>query len=233
MLLTESLCGLFRTSSSSSSSSFSSSSSSSFSPSCPASWFSFFKSPVNQPDKKYGATPLYYACQRGNVCEVRRLLRSVQANVNSIALCSGGAHMIVDDSKVPSALYRAPLHIACARGHLEVVRELLAHPHININLLVNNFTPLHAAIANGQLEVVRELLAHPRINVNVQDLIGDTPLNLCCRLGAVRALQELCLHPNTNFNLANHEGRAPFVQALAYGEIEAATALLQYLEDEE
>ena len=223
---TESFSRLFSSSSSTSSSSSSSNSASSYSTSWP-----FSKSPVNQPDRKYGATPLYYACQRGNLREVRRLLRSFQANVNSIALCSGGARMMVDDAKVPSAMYRAPLHIACARGHLEVVRELLAHPRVDVNLLVNNFTPLHAAIANGQLEVIKELLGHARINVNEQDLNGDTSLNLCCKLGAVKALQALCLHPDTDFNLVNDEGRAPFVQALAYGEIEAATALLHHLQD--
>ena len=138
--------------------------------------------------------------------------------------------MIVDDSKVPSALYRAPLHVACARGHLEIVKELLAHQNIDVNLLVNNFTPLHAAVSNGQLEVLRLLLADSRVNVNVQDDSGDSPLNLCCRLGAIQSLHELCRHPKVDLHLANYSGRAPFVQALASGETEIATALLNYLE---
>jgi len=183
---------------------------------------------LNEPDQKYGATPLYYAAQRGNLAEVRRLLRFSHVDVNTVALCTGGACLIVNDSKVPSAVYRAPLHVACARGHLDIVRELLAHQNIDVNLLVNNFTPLHAAVSNGQLEVLRILLADPRINVNAQDENGDTGMHRCCALGSYALLQELCLHPGLDFEVMNDAGLVPFVLGVAHGETDLAQRLLRF-----
>jgi ankyrin repeat protein len=186
----------------------------------------------NEPDKRYGATPLYYACQRGQLAEVKQLLKHKNINVNPVALCTGCAFMVVDNSRVPSTTYRAPLHIASARGHLQIVAELLAHPDIDVNLVVNNFTPLHAAIMNGQLKVVEMLLADSRIDVNVKNNQGNTAMHLCCANGAHDALGLILTsspHSQADTNITNDEGFIPYLVAMVNNENKIAQHLLGFL----
>ena len=50
-----------------------------------------------------------------------------------------------------------PLHLACNKGHLEVV-ELLLDRGDNLSIANNGWTPLNSACNKGQLEVVKLLL---------------------------------------------------------------------------
>ena len=70
-----------------------------------------------------------------------------------------------------------PLHIASIRGHLEVVKLLLAHPNINVNLKDNDGQTLFLlGCLNGHVLVVRVLLKDPRVDVTLEDNNGCTPL---------------------------------------------------------
>ena len=69
------------------------------------------------------------------------------------------------------------LHMACDRGHLQLVQVLLAHPAIDVNLRsFSGSTPLLFACVNGQIEVVKLLLRDGRAKINVPDSQGRTPL---------------------------------------------------------
>jgi len=69
------------------------------------------------------------------------------------------------------------LHMACDRGHLQLVQVLLAHPAIDVNLQSSSgSTPLLFACVNGQFEVVKLLLRDGRAKMNVPDSQGRTPL---------------------------------------------------------
>lgn len=54
------------------------------------------------------------------------------------------------------------LHLASSNGHLEVVKELLNHPEIDITMKSPyGETALYLALKNGESEVVEELMKHP------------------------------------------------------------------------
>ncbi|MEO0600747.1 MAG: ankyrin repeat domain-containing protein, partial [Myxococcota bacterium] len=88
-----------------------------------------------------------------------------------------------------------PLHLACAAGHVEVVRELLAagaHPNAASSHpgCFEGLRPPHAAVAGDHLEVVELLLSHGA-RVDATDEAGFTPLHLavaCSTRPVVRRL---------------------------------------------
>lgn len=160
---------------------------------------------------------------------MRRLLRYSHIEVNAVVPVSGLSRLLRDDSRAPSAEYRTPLHVACARGHTDVVRLLLTHGDIDVNLAVGSLTPLRAAVLNGQVEVVRLLLADPRVNVNELDSDGNTVAHHCCLAGAVDMMHELAKHPAFRLDSVNINGMTPFMMALGAGETDLAKRVLCYL----
>jgi hypothetical protein len=67
------------------------------------------------------------------------------------------------DINIESKEMGTPLYAACRGGHVEIVRELLKHNQIDVNLESGFFeefeeTPLYIACREGQVEVVRILL---------------------------------------------------------------------------
>jgi ankyrin repeat protein len=81
--------------------------------------------------------------------------------------------------------YFTPLHVACAHGHLEIVRTLLENDALSANVDINavsdqNVTPLHCAAFNGHADVVR-LLLDKGANPMVADANNDLPMHLARR----------------------------------------------------
>jgi len=69
------------------------------------------------------------------------------------------------------------LHSASFNGQVEVVKLLLAHPHINVNCKSSDgSTPVLLGCYNGQVSAVCVLLKDPRVNVTMADYDGRTPL---------------------------------------------------------
>lgn len=54
--------------------------------------------------------------------------------------------------------HRTPLHIACERGHAEVVELLLAHEADVEAKDISGNTPLHVAAQSQQTKIVQKLL---------------------------------------------------------------------------
>jgi len=81
-----------------------------------------------------------------------------------------------------SAGYETPLHLACALGHHEIVRELVRHRATRVNAVSDQgTTPLAVAAISGTVDCVRELLAHPNIEIFSHDREGSTPLHLAAK----------------------------------------------------
>jgi len=72
---------------------------------------------------------------------------------------------------------RTPLHIASRKGYVEVVKLLLAHHAIDVNMKnIQGQTPFELACANGHVGVVKVLLKDPRVDISQDDDHGRTPL---------------------------------------------------------
>jgi len=66
---------------------------------------------------------------------------------------------------------------ASSNGHVEVVKLLLAHPDINVNVRnEGGQTPISLGCERGHVSVVRVLLKDPRVNVTLGEYNGCTPL---------------------------------------------------------
>jgi ankyrin repeat protein len=101
---------------------------------------------------------LLEAARSNNFPEVLRLL-SVGADVNAKN----------DDDKTP-------LHVACWKGHVAVVKQLVGH---GANIEAKNIsgcTPLHLASWEGHVQVVKALLSR-RVNIEAKNNSGCAPLH--------------------------------------------------------
>ncbi|TAL39837.1 MAG: ankyrin repeat domain-containing protein [Alphaproteobacteria bacterium] len=153
-----------------------------------------------------GATPLYYACLKGNA-KILRLLLDHHADPNlrdkkghlplEYVIDRGNAEMtemMIAAGAIPSP---ASLHAACGRKFPDVVKVLLRHganPNITaretrhfpnasdtgiseaLRVLPDDY-PLHTAIKNGDLETVEALVAAEASTV-VRNAAEETPLQL-------------------------------------------------------
>ena len=106
---------------------------------------------------------LYDATAGGRVSEVSSLLRD---------------HPEINVSWTNPDNYQwTPLHAASRYGHVEVVKLLLAHPNINVNLKSSSGqTPLSKGCQCGQVSVVGVLLKDPRVDVTLDDNSERSPL---------------------------------------------------------
>ena len=102
-----------------------------------------------------------------------------------------------------------PLHWACLKGHLAVVKYLLTSHGANLEATENDGdTPLHLACEWGHLDVVQELVAHGA-NLEATDDAGKTPLHLAASAGNVAIVQELVDRGADLFTAADN-GRTAF-----------------------
>lgn len=82
---------------------------------------------------------------------------------------------------IRDSLLNTPLHYAAQKGHIEVVRMLLARPDVDINSEnLRKETPLHLAAKEGRTEVARELSMETsgRLRATEEDKYDRTALQL-------------------------------------------------------
>ena len=105
--------------------------------------------------------------------------------------------------------------ISAARyGDVEIVRELLTTPGINVNAKDDKwgYSPLILAARFGYIEIVKDLLAAPGIDVNARDDEGNSALLLSVSEGRTEAVQTLLTfqpqdgQPGINVNAKNEKG---------------------------
>ncbi|XP_027348199.1 protein ACCELERATED CELL DEATH 6 [Abrus precatorius] len=110
----------------------------------------------------FGKTPLHAALLERNPAMIKQILAKEQSwNMKG----------------------QLALHLACKRGHVNVVKEFLQHEWPNPNVLLNQKGQniLHVAATIGNHDVVRYLLKDRKIDqftINQKDINGNTPLHL-------------------------------------------------------
>ncbi|KAF3762954.1 hypothetical protein M406DRAFT_333297 [Cryphonectria parasitica EP155] len=93
------------------------------------------------------------------------------------------AENLLRDS-TPEMVLSEALHVASARGHVEIIELPLSnHAKINLSLRdINGRTALHHATRHMHLDVAN-LLAHQGAGVSLEDDVGSTPIDLAVRHG--------------------------------------------------
>lgn len=103
---------------------------------------------------------------------------------------------------------RSFLFIASLDAHMDVIRVLLQHPKINVNIAKHDGeTPLHRACYREYTELVELLLASPDIDVNSRDNNGETPLFYACISGSHHIVKLLIERDDCVVNAQNEKGK--------------------------
>jgi len=133
----------------------------------------------------------------------------------------------VNEANNIDTLGRTALHLACAQGLTDVVKELLKEDKLDINLKDNDgWTALHSAASNGQTEVVKILLEQPCIDVNARDVYGYTSLHIASANGHSKVVAELLEAKDMMINAQDDTGLTPLHEAAACGAIETVYQIL-------
>ncbi|KAI2490607.1 serine/threonine kinase [Fragilaria crotonensis] len=158
--------------------------------------------------------------------DVALFFNAYDGNLNKVrALLLDGANVNAQDSYGATALY-----IASQNGHLEVVRELLQHDNVDVNLQCTDdgATALYMASQQGHLEVVRELLQHDNVDVNLQCTSGATALYTAIQNGHVEVVRKLLQIDNVDVNIQSTDGTTALYIASQDGHLEVVRELLQH-----
>jgi len=91
------------------------------------------------------------------------------------------------------------LHIACRRGHPDMVRAILALPSEDTEHVTNlrdweGLSPIHAACAGGCVEMLKLLLSHPAVILYKVDKQGWTCLHHAAANGRAAIIRVLLPH---------------------------------------
>ncbi|XP_066510786.1 85/88 kDa calcium-independent phospholipase A2-like isoform X2 [Hoplias malabaricus] len=87
---------------------------------------------------------------------------------------------------------QTPLHIACERGEISCVRELLEECQARTDIKdKNGDTPMHCAAKQNSASIVEVLCSQMCMGINEVNVAGETPLHIACRLGKVETAKAL------------------------------------------
>ncbi|XP_036401168.1 85/88 kDa calcium-independent phospholipase A2 isoform X1 [Megalops cyprinoides] len=87
---------------------------------------------------------------------------------------------------------QTPLHLACERGDLGCVRELLEECQARTDIKDRNGdTPMHCAAKQDSATVIQILCSRHCPGVNELNSAGETPLHVASRMGRVESLKAL------------------------------------------
>ena len=110
-----------------------------------------------------------------------------------------------------------PLHLACAKGHLDVA-QWLHSVSASVNATnIEGETPLHLACAKGHLEIA-QWLQSAGASVNATSNVGNTPLHRACTRGHL-AIAHWLLSVGASVNAANIGGCTPLHDACFDGRL--------------
>lgn len=123
------------------------------------------------------------------LCEAHDLLTAILKNDRATAerlLTNMGSEINVGENGV------TPLHMATQLGRVEMVKLLLSHPTIDINVVdENGDAPVHVATQQNHKSVLELLLDDPRLDFERQNLDGLTALDLGSSIGVSKDILTL------------------------------------------
>jgi len=153
-----------------------------------------------------GITPLYWAAAGGHIEVVELLIGDVNASCNDYS--------------------RTALHVACLRGHSELVKWLLARQADVSAREQTGATPLYVSAERGHADVVK-LLLDKEADVNARRTdIGTTPLYIAAHNGHA-GIVKLLLDNEADVNARRTDiGATPLYIAAQNGHVDIVKLLL-------
>uniref|UniRef100_A0A3Q2PAL4 phospholipase A2 n=1 Tax=Fundulus heteroclitus TaxID=8078 RepID=A0A3Q2PAL4_FUNHE len=112
---------------------------------------------------------------------------------------------------------QTPLHLACERGDLACVKELLEESQARTDIKdQNGETPMHYASKQDSPVIIQALCSRLCSGVNELNNNGETPLHVACRLGRVESVKAL-LEGGAKCDVTGSQGN-PIHAAMKYSE---------------
>jgi ankyrin repeat protein len=116
---------------------------------------------------------------------------------------------------------KSPLHLACSRGNISAVVELMEHDSTCVKVTDNHRdTPLHEACLQGHLEIVQYLLSNSSLALS-KNKDDEMPIHTACKGGHVEVVGQLLKpeygHARTMLNATDASGNAPIHLAVQSG----------------
>jgi len=199
----------------------------------------------------YGAAPLHYAAQRGNVVAIQELLSHPNIDIEAkdrtqmTALhcaCSNGSLDVVEVLIGSGANFRCtdeedlrPLHFAAMEGHLAVVKLLFdcgeqkGGWHTLSRMILDEDrdgqTALHLAVENGHIHIVEECLENGA-NVNHYNVNLITSMHLAATSGKLEIVKVLVEH-DANIEATNWLQETPLHRAALFNRVNIVQYLLE------
>ena len=120
------------------------------------------------------------------------------------------------------------LIIAAYRGHVDILKVLLGHRDIDINIKhrCHGDTALILAAYHGHKDIVKALLGHRGINVNIKNEDGDTALIIAVNRGHKDIVKALLARKVVHVNFINRDGYTALMLAAECGHEETVKDLL-------
>jgi ankyrin repeat protein len=135
-----------------------------------------------------GNTPLHIAAFKGHLTIINELLdKNKNKNEGHKFGIFLEAYCEIMSDKYDNGSHRdfsdaIPLHLAAFKGHLSIVKELIANLSYKHLKGTGEFTPLHAAACKGHFKVCLEIMKNIE-DKNPQDTRGTTPLHYAAYYG--------------------------------------------------
>eukprot|EP00163_Fabomonas_tropica_P031347 TRINITY_DN742_c0_g1_i1.p1 TRINITY_DN742_c0_g1~~TRINITY_DN742_c0_g1_i1.p1 ORF type:complete len:735 (-),score=88.59 TRINITY_DN742_c0_g1_i1:1496-3700(-) len=156
-----------------------------------------------------GVSALHAGAFHGRLESVKHLVGKYQAFLNPRD--AGGA---------------TPVHLACQKGHFEIVKYLI---QMGASLLLKDQggrLPLHYAARGGDASTLKLVMYRPNTDVNEQDAAGETPIYFSAYFGNPECAR-LLVDAGADVNVANSHGDLPVMWCCFNGHSETLEALLQ------
>ena len=189
--------------------------------------------PTNIKDR-YGVSPLHVACMKGNLSLVRTLICDYHADLNdkdefdntpitSAIENERNEVMLVlinefgyDPTNIKGRNGVSPLHVACQKGNLSLIRTLICDYHVNLNDKDSfSDTPFISALVCGRDEVMLVLISEFGCDpTNIKSRNGLSPLHVACEKGNLSLVRTLIRDYHADLNDKDRFGKTPFILAL-------------------
>ena len=129
--------------------------------------------------------------------------------------------------KVKGAIGRTLFHIACEKGHMDIIQYFITEQGCDPVMKDNNDDmPIHIACLNGHFNVVKYLISEQRCDPNSKGEFGGTPLHSACESGFMELIQYLISEQGCNVELPDNVGEMPIHIACLNGHFNVVKYLI-------
>jgi ankyrin repeat protein len=121
-----------------------------------------------------------------------------------------------------------PIHSACGRGHLELVKWLAAKDGVSLTAKTkkSGSQPIHLACGNGHLKLVKWLAQQHGVSLTAKTKKGSQPIHVACGKGQLELVKWLAQQHGVSLTAEDTAGWQPMHWSCCNGHLEVVKWLL-------